>query len=47
MIKTFKYVPISEITERYGQGWIIASILGPPHGFYSVLMEYIGDDYER
>lgn len=39
MTHIFKYVPLTEITERYGQGWHIASILGPPHGFYAVLME--------
>lgn len=39
MTRIFKYVPLTEITERYGQGWFIASIIGPPHGFYAVLME--------
>lgn len=42
MTRLFKYVPLTEITERYGQGWIIVSIIGPPHGFYAVLME-LGD----
>lgn len=39
MTRIFAYVPFCEITERYGQGWHIVSLLGPPHGFYSVLME--------
>jgi hypothetical protein len=39
VIRILKYVPFPEITERYGQGWFIASLLGPPHGFYAVLME--------
>lgn len=38
MTRLYRYVPFPEITERYGQGWVIASLLGPPHGFYSVLM---------
>jgi hypothetical protein len=43
MTRMFAYVPFSEITEHYAQGWFIASLLGPPHGCYAVLMEYIGD----
>ena len=37
--RIFKYVPLSLIEEYYAQGWFISSLLGPPHGFYSVLME--------
>lgn len=33
------FVPLSQIELYYCQGWFIASLLGPPHGFYAVLME--------
>lgn len=38
-MRIFAYVPFRLVEEYYGQGWFIASLLGPPHGFYSVLME--------
>lgn len=39
MTRTFRYVPHSEVLTYEAQGWVIVSLLGPPHGFYSVLME--------
>lgn len=44
MTRIFAYVPLSQINERYGQCWHIASLLGPPHCFYAVLMELILDE---
>jgi hypothetical protein len=41
MYKILKYVPLHLVNEYYGQGWYIVSLLGPPHGFYSVLMELV------
>ena len=46
MTRLFKYVPFPEITERYGQCWHITSLIGPPHGFYGVIMELILDEVE-
>lgn len=37
--KIYWYVPLSQVAERLEQGWTIVSELGPPHCFYSVLME--------
>lgn len=39
MTRTFRYVPHAQINDYLAQGWVIVSNLGPPHGFYSVLME--------
>jgi len=39
MTRTFRYVPFSQIAEYEAQGWVVVSQLGPPHGFYAVLME--------
>lgn len=39
MTRTFRYVPLSQVPEYEAQGWVIVSLLGPPHGFYAVLME--------
>lgn len=41
MTRIFRYVPYGLIEEYYAQGWFIVSLLGPPHGFYSVLMERV------
>lgn len=43
MTRILKYVPLYLIEEYYGQGWFIASLIGPPHGFYAVLMEREND----
>ena len=40
-IRWFRYVTHDKIIEFERKGWIIVSALGPPHGSYSVLMEYV------
>jgi hypothetical protein len=40
-MRVYKYVPLHLIEEYYEQGWFIASLLGPPHCFYSVIMQQI------
>ena len=37
--RLFRYVKLSEIEAYREQGWVVAATLGPPHGFYSILME--------
>lgn len=44
MTRTFRYVHFSQILEYEAQGWAIVSLLGPPHGFYVVLMELVGGE---
>lgn len=39
MTRVFRYVPHSQIAEYEAQGWTLVSLIGPPHGFYSVLMQ--------
>lgn len=39
MTRILKYVPLSQIELHYCQGWFIVSLLGPPHGYYAVMME--------
>ena len=42
-IRWFRYVTHDKIIEFERKGWIIVSALGPPHGSYSVLMEYVDE----
>lgn len=37
--RVFYYVRHCDVAERLKEGWTIAADLGPPHCFYSVLME--------
>jgi hypothetical protein len=42
-ISWFRYVVHSRIDEYKASGWKVASELGPPHGFYAVLMELVNE----
>lgn len=39
--RVFRYVLWRDAPRRLAQGWCFAADLGPTHGTYSVLMEWI------
>ncbi len=39
-VRVFRYVPRYRVAAYEAAGWIFAGELGPPHGFYSILMEW-------
>lgn len=44
MISWFQYVPHDQVESYLAKGWVIAdTMLGTPHGNYSVLMKYTGE----
>ncbi len=42
-VRYFTYVPRYLVTDYEAAGWIYAGELGPPHCFYSVLMQWAGE----
>lgn len=41
--RVFAYVTHSAVQLYAANGWEFSANLGPPHCFYSVLMEWVGD----
>ena len=41
MTRLFRYVVWSDVERRLREGWFLSSDLGPSHGCYSVLMEFL------
>jgi hypothetical protein len=39
--RIFRYVRHCDIERRLSDGWFVSADLGPPHCFYSVLMEFV------
>jgi hypothetical protein len=43
MTRTFRYCKWSDLDDALRLGWIVSADLGPVHGKWSVLVEYLCD----